>query len=83
MIYLEGKIKTQIEKLYTQNHEIHVNLSQTRPKLSLRHAKATIVGVYAHFFRIEVIEKGIPKYYSIRYADILPNHIDIEELKME
>ncbi len=80
MIYSEEKIRNQIKKLYQKNLIIHINLSQTRPKISLKHTEAKIIGIYLHFFRIEIPLHNKTEYYSIRYADIISNQIYIEEL---
>ncbi len=81
MIYLERKIKDKIQALFEKSEKIHISFSQTKPKISVKDAEASIVGVYAHFFRIELFLNGLKQYYSIRYADILPNHITITELE--
>ncbi len=80
MLYSEEKIRNQIKNLYQNAPRIHVSVSQTRPKISLKNAEATIVGAYAHFFRIEIVLRGKIEYFSIRYADILANQTSIDEL---
>ncbi len=80
MLYSEEQMRKKIKKLYETNPEIHLDISLTKPKLILKNAKAKIVGVYLHIFCIEEDSGRQTKRYSIRYADVMPGHIDVLEL---
>ncbi len=83
MFFSEEKVRKGIQALYERNPEIHISVSQTRPKVVLKNAKVTIVGVYLHIFCIEECTRGILTRHSIRYADILSNSIQIAELNLQ
>ena len=73
-------VKSQIQELYRTHPNIHINVSMTRPKVSLKNEPVTIKGVYPHIFQIEDQSSGTPKCYTIQYADILTKSIKIAEL---
>lgn len=74
-------IREDIKKLYSENKEIHINVSLSRPKLTLLNQTVKIKGVYSHIFMIEECSTGAPKTYTLQYSDVLLGHIEIEELK--
>lgn len=73
-------IKKRIMRLYKTDPNIHINVELQRPRISLKDRPVVIKGVYPHIFQIE--EQGIafPKRYTLQYADVLLNHIEIMEL---
>ncbi len=73
-------IREQIKKLYSENPEIHLNVSLKRPRIQLENTTATIKGVYPHIFQIEENTSGKPKQHTLQYTDILIGNIDILEL---
>lgn len=83
MIYSEEKVRKRIQELYEKSPKIHISVSQTRPKVSVKQAEATIVGAYLHIFCIEENSRGRAIRHSIRYADICSNFIRIEELNLQ
>lgn len=73
-------IKSRIKNLYETNPDIHINISVTHPKISLRNDPVTIKGVYPHVFRIEEVSSGVPKCHTLQYTDVLTKQIEIIEL---
>ncbi|MBQ8762779.1 MAG: hypothetical protein IJZ07_01585 [Clostridia bacterium] len=73
-------IKSRIKNLYETNSDIHINISVTHPKISLRNDPVTIKGVYPHVFRIEEVSSGVPKCHTLQYTDVLTKQIEIIEL---
>ncbi len=80
MIYSEGQMREKIRKLYEKSPVVHISVTQTRPRVSVKNAACTIIGVYLHFFCVEEASKGLVERHCIRYADILSKRIQIEEL---
>ena len=74
-------IKKDILHLYKTNPNIHMDVSISRPKISLKNAKATITGIYPHIFQITENSSGVPKNHTIQYVDILTKNIAILELQ--
>ncbi len=83
MIYSEEKVRKRIKELYEKSPKIHVSVTQTRPKVAVKCAEATIVGVYLHIFCVEEASQGRLTRHSVRYADICSNAIQIEELNLQ
>jgi len=73
-------IKTEIEKLYKSNPDIHISVRSTRPKIAVEGAPATITGIYRNIFQIEETGSGSPRSHTFRYGDVLIGHVVIEEL---
>ena len=73
-------VRERIKTLYETAPQVNVNVSQSRPKLSLRNDPATILGVYTNVFRLEERSTGIPRCHTLQYKDILMGQIQIVEL---
>ena len=73
-------IKSGIAELYRKGEPIHVNVSLSHPKVSLKNDLARIVGVYPYVFRIEEKSSGAAKCHTLQYSDILTGNIEIIEL---
>ena len=80
-MYPLDRVKAQVKRLYETNPQIHLNVSLSRPRLSLQNTQAVIKGVYAHIFTIEETESGFPQCHTLQYADLLTGHIVILELE--
>ena len=80
IILTEEIIRKRIKELYEKGESIHMNISIKKPRISLQNVSARIRGVYAHLFSIEVYDKGYPQIYSVQYAEILINRVEIAEL---
>lgn len=76
----EKELKERIKKLYEQNPNIHINLTLKRAKENLKNLPAVITGVYTHLFSVQVEDKGFPQTYSVQYAEVLINKVEILEL---
>ncbi len=74
-------IREQIKKLYATNPVIHMDVSLTTPRLTLKNAEVTIKSIYPHVFRIEESLSGTPKCHTLQYSDVLIRHIVISELE--
>lgn len=73
-------IREDVKKLYKTNPHIHMDVSITSPKISLKNAEATITRVFPHIFQISEESNGYVRKHTIQYADILINHIKILEM---
>lgn len=73
-------VKSGIQRLYKSNPKIHISVSMSHPKISLKNEPVTITGVYNHIFQIEETTFGSPKRHTLQYADVLTNRIEIAEL---
>lgn len=74
-------IKTAIAELYENKTEIHVDVHSTRPKINVENSSAHITGVYKNLFRIEVLEDGLKKSYTVQYTDLFIGKVIIRELQ--
>lgn len=74
-------IKTEIKELYDKQKEIHINVHSTKPKIHVTGAPATITGVYKNVFRIETVEDGMKKAYTVQYTDLFIGKVSIKELE--
>ena len=74
-------IKSQIMELYEKKAEIHVEVHSTRPKIQVENAPARITGVYKNLFRIETVENGLLKGYTVQYTDLFIGRVRIKELE--
>ena len=74
-------IKLQITELYEKNVEVHIDVFSTRPKININNAVAKITGVYKNWFRIEVVEGGLKKGYTVQYTDLFIGKVKIRELE--
>lgn len=81
MIVSLEQAKEKIRHLFETNPHIHINVSLTRPKLSLENDPATIVNVYPHIFQIEECSTGETKRHTLQYSDLLMRNIMILELE--
>lgn len=81
-ILTEEKIRKRIKELYEKGEPIHMNVSIKKPRISLQNVSVKIRGVYAHLFSIEVYDKGYPQIYSVQYAEVLINRVEIAELNV-
>lgn len=74
-------IRKDIQKLYDTGAQIHMNVTMTHPKITVRNAPATIKGVYPNIFQIEENENGYIRRHSLQYNDILIGRVEILELQ--
>lgn len=79
-IYSMQQIRQYILERYHTNPKIRINASLSEPKLHWSNVEVTITGVYAHIFRIEKMESGQKKRYTLQYADVLLHHIELLDL---
>ncbi len=77
---LTFNLREKIKKLVSQNANIHINVSLSKPKLNLKNEPVKITGVYAHIFQIEEYSTGVPVRYTLQYADVIIKRIEIIEL---
>ncbi len=77
--YLREKIKY----LYLNSPQIHIDVSLSKPRISLKNVPATILGTYANIFRIEESSCGVPRSHSLQYTDVIMGHIKIHELDLK
>lgn len=75
------KIKSELKRLKEENPRIHMDVSLTRPRLSLSNAEAVLVGAYAHIFQIEESSSGEVKRHTLQYSDVLTGQVVIHELE--
>ena len=73
-------VRYRVQQLYHKHPHIHLNASITKPKTVLRNQPATITAIYPHIFRIETQENGICRSYTLQYADVCTQKIQILEL---
>lgn len=74
------KIRTSVVNRYRQDPHIHIDVSVSRPKVSLQNRPATITAVYPHVFRIEETDGTAVRAYTLQYADLLTKKIRIAEI---
>lgn len=74
------QIQSRIRARFESDPRVHVNVSISRPRLTVRGAPAVIKGVYPHVFRLKAGAGGAAKYYTVPYADILTRQVEIVEL---
>lgn len=72
-------LKQTIKDLFHTNPNIHVNVSISRPKISLENQEAKIISVYPNIF---IIESG-GNQYTIKYLDLFTKNVEILELSEE
>lgn len=74
-------IKSEINRLYETNPNIHISVSRTHPKVIVESSPAKIVGVYRNIFQIEECEGGkMPARHTFQYGDVLTGQVKIEEI---
>ena len=73
-------IKSEIERLYKTNPNIHITVKLARPKVIVKGTSAVITGVYRNIFQIEENDSGHPTRHTFQYGDVLIGHISIAEL---
>ena len=73
-------IKSEIEKLYKNNPNIHISLKLARPRIIVEGTPAVITGVYRNIFQIEENDSGHPTRHTFKYGDVLIGHVVIQEL---
>lgn len=73
-------IKSEIQRLYKTNPNIHVNVKASRTKLAVESSAAVIKSVHSKFFRIEETSSGYAKCHSVQYAEVLTGNVVILEL---
>ena len=76
-----NEMKNAISKLYERNIEVHVDVHSTKPKIHVTNATARITGVYKNLFRIETVEGGLKKGYTVQYTDLFIGKVKIKELE--
>ncbi len=69
-------LKETIKRIYQTNPHVHVTITISRPKRTIKKQEATITGIYDNIFLIE----SCGKRYTFQYADIVTNTIVIDEL---
>lgn len=74
-------IKSEIRRLCESQTQIHINVSSKKPKINVADRSASITGVYKNLFRIEVVENGTKKAYTVPYTDVFIGKVEIRELK--
>ena len=77
---VQVQLKQGILHLYKTNPNIHIDVSISSPKISLKNAKATITGIYPNIFQITENSSGIQKSHTIQYVDIITKNVNILEL---
>ena len=78
-----NEIKLAIAEMYENNTKIHVNVHMKKPKINVDNATATITGVYKNLFRIETVENGAVKSYTVQYTDLFIGGVSISELELK
>ncbi|MBR3894547.1 MAG: hypothetical protein IKJ35_05305 [Clostridia bacterium] len=76
-------IKSQIQRLYETNPNVHVNIKMTHPRISVKDTAAVITGVYRNLFRIVEHDCGYARTHSIQYAEVLIGQVVIAELELD
>lgn len=76
-------IKDRVGELFVRAPEVHIDVHSTRPKVSVSSLPAKIVGVYRNFFRIEAVEDGMLKAYTVQYTDLFIGRVKIAELDLK
>ncbi len=76
-------IKSQIQRLYETNPNIHINIKMTHPRITVNGTAATITGVYRNLFRIVEHDRGYARTHSIQYAEVLIGQVVIEEVELD
>lgn len=74
-------IHDQIDRLYHTQPRIHIHVTLTHPRVSLRNETVLLKGVYPHIFQIEECSSGAPKLRTLQYVDVLTKNIEILELE--
>ena len=74
------EVRKELERLYKECPNIHISVSMSHPKVSVREAPVKITGVYRSIFRIEEKEVERPRFFSLQYSDLLTGKIKIKEL---
>ena len=73
-------IKSEIEKLYKTNPQIHISIKLARPRITVENAPAVITGTYRNIFQIEECDSGRPLRHSFQYVDVMIGQVVIREL---
>lgn len=76
-----NEIKIKIKEIFDKNPNIHVNVTTTRPRLTIRNAPAKITGVYPNLFVVEENSLGYVRRHSLQYADVLIKQVEILEME--
>ncbi len=74
------QIRERIVELCESGAEIHVSVSSKRPKICVEDAPARICGAYKNLFRLETVEQGLKKSYTVQYTDLFIGKVKIREL---
>lgn len=74
------QIRQRISERYRLDPKIRINVSIAKPKLHLNNVSVEITGVYANIFQIEEVTDGQARRYTLQYADVLTNNIEILDL---
>lgn len=74
-------LKDMIARLYEAGGEIHIEVHSTKPRISVSDSPARITGVYKNLFRIETVEDGLKKAYTVQYTDLFIGKVRIKELE--
>ncbi len=75
------QIKEGIRHLFETDPNIHVSISMSHPKRSVKDASVMILDVYPHIFRIRETACDSPKCYSVQYTEVLTGQVEIRELE--
>lgn len=74
-------IKSEIERLYKTNPDIHISVNRMRPRILVEASPAKIVGVYKNIFQIEESVSGrLPAKHTFQYGEVLIGQVAIKEL---
>ena len=73
-------IKSEIEKLYKTNPNIHLSVKLTRRNVIVEGTPAVITGVYRNIFQIEENDNGRHTRHTFQYGDVVIGQVVIEEL---
>ena len=73
-------IRSKVMTLRERDPHVHVNVSITRPKVSIRNDPAGILDIYPNVFRLRECHGGTEKIHTVKYSDILTGQIEIIEL---
>lgn len=76
-----NEMKKAILEIYEGGMPIHVDVCLKKPRVSVENAPARITGVYKNLFRIETVENGMTKSYTVQYTDLCIGGVKIRELE--
>ncbi|MBE6821283.1 MAG: hypothetical protein E7516_09575 [Ruminococcaceae bacterium] len=74
-------IKNKMKTLYETNPNIHISISTSHPRISVKNDPVKITGVYKNVFRVEEYSSGTPRNHTLQYTDILTKQVVIDEIQ--